>query len=702
MHHGETSAQSPVACLAGIGPKRAADLDGAGLGTIGRLLLHLPLRYEDKQRLTSLREAPPGERRLFRLRIRSLGQGRGGRGGRLHRLEVRAEDQEGKGVLLRWFNQPFRAAALAGGDSCFAYGALSVESGENRGPIMENPELEPDADPDTPLAQGPHLGRIVPVYRRVGSAGSRIIRAAIYGLFDEAATTGYRPDPSPGESVLRDHGFPCLAELLRGVHLPPRGADPDLLNGGLSIWHRGLAFDELHRQQAELARRRRERLESRKAMPPGVIAEGLDDMPRVMETITGFRLTGGQRTAIEAVVQDMERPWPMRRLLQGEVGCGKTVVAYASLIRAAGGGRQAALMAPTEALAGQHHERLLALLTGKDVPGHLRRMAEGIILVTGGSTAEQRRRTERQMAGPGALIAIGTHALLSSAVVFRDLALAVVDEQQRFGVGQRDRLRSKGAHPDELVISATPIPRTLGLRLCGDMEMSRIRDLPHGGRNVDTVCLEPGQAARALDMLEQELDRGRQGFVVCPVVRGGRGRVQRSAENVFRRFATGRLARYRPGLLHGGMDLDEARTVMERFVSGRIGVLITTTVVEVGLDVPRATVMVVLEPERFGLSQLHQLRGRVGRGKWPGRFILLRSMDDTKGEARERLSILAASDDGFYIAEADLRLRGSGDLTGERQAGTAGWRMTASTLDTGLLNLARAAAFHADGPAVDQ
>lgn len=697
-------ADCPVDSLPGVGPRRSAALLDAGYRTVADLLFHLPLRYEDKRAAVALSAAGPPERRLYRLRIKTISQRRGGRGGQLHLLQAGAEDEAGTPVTLRWFNQRFRSRALEPGASFYCYGQAVRGTGPAERSdwlVIDNPELEPDPDVDLSLAPGPHLGRIIPVYRRVGGIGSRIIRVALHRIFHGGS--GPLLEETAAAGALLSHGFPTREILIRGIHCPPVRSDMESLNSGTSVWHRGLAFEELYLEQRELARKKRRRLDSRKLK---ITTEGEKPLGGVgllaaMEKITGFHLTAEQQSAIVEIVEDMDRPYPMRRLLQGEVGCGKTVVAYAALFHSASAGRQSALMVPTEALAWQHFHRLQGLIRSREEDQPLRLPAERIILVTGGIAAEQRSELESRLAGPGELIAIGTHALLSSAVVFRDLALAVVDEQQRFGVGQRERLMSKGANPDQLVISATPIPRTLGLRFCGDMELSRIRNLPLGRRQVKTLCLDPGQAATALDLLEKELDAGRQGFVVCPKVLGRGGLEKRAAETVYHKFRSGRLARHAAGLLHGGMDLNTARTVMNRFEKGETRVLVTTSVVEVGLDVARATVMIVLEPERFGLSQLHQLRGRIGRGKWPGLFILLRSKDDTRGEAGRRLAVLVSSDDGFHIAEEDLRLRGSGELTGHRQAGTPGYCSSAAADDMRLLTMARTAAFRKSGLHID-
>jgi ATP-dependent DNA helicase RecG len=686
---------SPVGCLAGVGPRRAEALGQAGLGSVGDLLFHLPLRYEDKRMARPLGPLDLTEKQLYLLLIQTVKQSRMGRGGRLHRLEARAVDQSGATVTLHWINQRFRSGAMTVGNWYYVYGRLVSEAGTTSstpsGRQIENPDLNPASGPDLPLESGPHLGRLVPVYRRAGGIGSRVLRTAMFKLFRET-----RIDCG-GESsdVLMAHGFPEREELFRGIHCPPDHADLQLLSGGRSLWHRGLAFEELYLQQKALAEKRRKRLATRKktVLPAGSSDQACEQLITGLESLTGFSLTRGQKQSIGEIIDDLVKPYPMRRLLQGEVGCGKTVVAYAALFHAACAGHQVALMVPTEALAWQHFRRLEDLLdsAGEDHP--LRLLAGQTILVSGGTDPGQRRQRERRMGQPGSLIAIGTHALLSSSVVFRDLSLAVVDEQQRFGVGQRETLRSKGANPDLLVISATPIPRTMSLRLCGDMDLSRINDVPHGRRTVETLCLDTDQAVRAMELLEGELDAGRQGFIVCPRVKSRGGTEKRAAETVFQKFRSGRLSRHDTDLLHGGMNLEESRSVMDRFQQGRTRLLVTTTVVEVGLDVERATVMIVLEPERFGLSQLHQLRGRIGRGKWPGLFILLRSMDDTNSESTRRLAVLTSSADGFFIAEEDMRLRGGGELTGLRQAGAPGFRGAAGADDGRLLRLAREAAF---------
>ena len=413
-----------------------------------------------------------------------------------------------------------------------------------------------------------------------------------------------------------------------------------------------------------------------------------------------FRLTAAQRRALDEILADVAKPAPMLRLLQGEVGSGKTVVAFAAMLAAVAEGRQAALMAPTEILAEQHYRSLTNLLgaggesafAGMFAPDWLGGRPLRAVLLTGSRTAAEKKRVRDAAAHGGADLVIGTHAIIEEAVELPRLALAVVDEQHRFGVDQRARLRQKGANPHLLVMTATPIPRTLALTVYGDLEVSTIDELPPGRLPVKTTWVEPGERAEAYDILRERLDAGEQAFIICPLVEESEALDVRSAEEEFERLQGGELADYRVGLLHGRMRGRQKDEVMGRFASGETQALVSTSVVEVGIDVPNATTIVIEGAERFGLSQLHQFRGRVGRSDRQGYCLLFSSDAEPNAEAQNRLRAMERTTDGFVLAEVDLEMRGEGEAWGMAQSGGDGMLRVARLTDRDLLTEARAMA----------
>jgi len=625
---------TPLRYLRGVGPQRAEKLAGAGLATAGDLLYHLPLRYEDRRRVVAPGAVDsPGtwtvrgrlaELRLVRTRRRGFVIVRG-----------RIVD-DGGALAVTWFNQPYLLQRFADGDEVLLHG--SVRPSEGIFHEMVNP---------TVAAGDAATGRIVPIYPAVAGLGP----AAIARLVEQAVAT-LASDPPPEQipaALRRRYALPTLSAALEELHRPGRGADLDALDRRATPAHHRLVYEELLELQLELAelRAREIRVEKRHRYR-------VDDETRaVARQLLPFRLTAAQKRVVREIVDDLRDPHPMLRLLQGDVGSGKTIVAALALLVAVESGLQGAFMAPTELLAEQHFGNLQRLLGA--------RCRIGLFTSSSGDAAARRALASGEID-----VAVGTHALIQEGLGFHRLALAVVDEQHRFGVAQRRLLQGKGERPDVLVMTATPIPRSLALTLYGDLEVSVLDELPPGREPVATEVVPAARRREVYQRLRAELGSGAQAYVVVPLIEESEEIAAASLGTLgakLREF----LAGYPSALLHGRLAAAERDAVMRAFVAGEIAVLIATTVIEVGVDVPNASWMVIESAERFGLAQLHQLRGRVGRGRRASRCVAIHGRLSEAGE--RRLEVFASARDGFAIAEADLAQRGPGDLLGTRQSG---------------------------------
>ncbi len=625
--------------LSGVGPATAAALAARGVRTWGDALFLFPLRYEDRRQVTPMRQLVPGQRAVVAGKV--LANGPWGRGGRAWRLVL--ADQTAR-VTCLWFHfKKAQMEAYAKGRELILVGA--AEENKLGGILMTHPQIFDPAE-----AEGnPALGRVTPIYPDVeGVPGGRMLR------FMSQLVEAVAPridDPLFG--LLPAELYPLSAgQALLAAHLPGREARLEELEQQTPAWLSSLAVNELCYFELGLALKRLRR-EAERARALAVSGE----LARRLVRSLPFKLTEGQKQAMRQIKDDLARPRPMGRLLCGDVATGKTVVAAAAICLAAEAGVQSALMAPTEVLARQHHDSLR---------GYLEPLGLRLALVTGSQQGPE-RQAARQAVAEGAQVVVGTHALLAGGTDFADLGLVIIDEQHRFGVNQRLGLAGKGDSPHLLVLSATPIPRTLALALAGHLDLSDLPERPHGQPRVKTRVLGFAQRRQALEEMDQALARGEQVYVICPLVEESEAV---EAQDVARTHA--RLSAYFPqikvGLLHGRMGGPEQQAALAEFKSGRAPLLVATTVVEVGVDVPAATLMVVLGAERFGLSQLHQLRGRVGRGEKPGVCLLVAGPQPGElGEAR--LKALASTNDGRLIAEADLNLRGPGQALGERQSG---------------------------------
>ena len=631
--------------------------------TVDDLLRLLPRRYEDRRALTPIAALVVGAAASFEARVVSAGAAITPRR-RLRVFRAVFEDDSGK-VAALWFR--FRAShlqsLLRNGVRLLVHGTLTAAAGQRE---ILHPELE---------LLGEDGERCTPTVRPVYPATEGLPQATLRAIILRALALVLPGLEDPLAPALRArHGLPGLAESLVALHDPGVGSPTAVPGPGNSAWHRRLVFDELFKIQLQLAVRR-QRQETVRPRP--VRLDAVRILKRLGERLP-FALTAAQERVCREILADMTEPLPMQRLLQGDVGSGKTVVAALAILAAVAGGGQAALLVPTELLAEQHYLTLGRLAQALGVEPEL---------LTSGVSRERRARVLAGLADGRVRLVIGTHALLESRVRFSRLALAVVDEQHRFGVRQRLGLREKGEDPDLLVMTATPIPRSLALTLYGDLDLSTIDELPPGRRAVSTrVVGEPGRRA-AWELIRAEVSLGRRAYVVCPLIEedGGEDPVAavRAAERLQAHFP-----QFQVGLVHGRMPIEERSRAMERFRTGESPLLVATTVVEVGLDVPEATVILIERAERFGLSQLHQLRGRVGRGPFAGHCLLLTGPRPSP-EACERLAVLARTTDGFAVAEADLEIRGPGHLAGTRQAGLAGLRLADLVRDRGLLVEAR-------------
>ena len=669
-----------VKYLKGVGPQRAAAFASRGIHSVNDLLLYLPFRYEDRIRFNQIAEIAPGGTYTVHATVgqAALVRFTRGRGAIFHLL---IGDATGT-LACKFFHGSYLQGRVREGQDIVVHGKADLDP--RRGRIeMVNPQFELlGAD----SADSTEMGRIVPIYEAIDNVSSRMLRRIIYGALQNLSEV--LPDGLP-TPLLERYGFPSRSDAIRFVHFPPADVPVDLLNQFQSPAHRRLIFEEFFLYQLSVALRRKEA--ERHAGISFRVRE-----PRVREAlkrILPFKPTDAQKRVLAEIAADLEKPTPMHRLLQGDVGSGKTIVALEAATIAIENGYQAALMAPTEILAVQHFlsARLVFAAAGYQVE----------LLISGLKAQEKREITERMRSGKAQLV-VGTHALLEEPAGFARLGLVIVDEQHRFGVLQRKRLMEKGATPDVLVMTATPIPRTLALTLYGDLDVSVIDQMPPGRTPIETRWSAPEHLPGVWDFVGREIKKGRQAYVVYPVIEQSKSNEAqlslKAAIVEYERLRKTVFPRINVGLLHGRMKSEEKDEVMEAFRGGKVQVLVSTTVVEVGVDVPNATVMVIEHAERFGLSQLHQLRGRIGRGAEKSTCLLI-APKSVSGDARERLQTMVATNDGFAIAEADLRLRGPGEFFGTRQHGSIGFHVANPLRDRELLELARQEAFSlADSP----
>jgi ATP-dependent DNA helicase RecG len=645
-----------VKFLKGVGERRAEALERLGIRTARDLLWHLPHRYVDASTVTPLAKAELGREVACVGRVVAKGVLPTRRGLRIFHAVLRDDS----GVLeCAWPGQPFLDRTIAVGQTLLVSGPIRFYHGRQMAPreYVILADADGEADPLT-------AGKVLPVYPATEGLSHKVIRSLIDRHLD--GLIGLSEDVMP-ETLRRTLGLPTLSEALRAVHRP---ASADEAEQG----RRRLAFDELFDLQLMLIRARAVAKRHRS----GVAFTIKRELTTRLKQRLPWELTDDQQRALREITGDMTAPDRMHRLLMGDVGTGKTVVALFAMLLALENDYQAALMAPTELLAEQHGATLEVLLAPLDLRPEL---------LLGRQTAAEKSVVRKRLASGQSRLVVGTHALLQESVSFHRLGLVVIDEQHRFGVEQRAALIGKGAAPDVLLLTATPIPRSLALTLYGDLDVSTLRQRPPGRGSVRTAVRSTAQRERVLQFVRSECTQGRQAYVVLPVIEESERADLRAATTMAQSLAA-RWPELEVGLVHGRLKVEERDEVMRRFRSGEVNVLVATTVIEVGIDVPNATIMLIEHPDRFGLAQLHQLRGRIGRGAEESYCILL-----AEGVTPDRLHAFAATEDGFRIAELDLAERGMGDLIGARQSGGFEIRHAQLPTDADLLSQARDLAF---------
>ena len=643
-----------VRYIKGIGEQRAKALAKLHIVTLQDLISYFPRAYEDRRAFCKIQDLRPGESACVEAMVAAaptLSRVRKG----MELVKLRAVDETGT-LDITFFNQAYRKDSLRPGETYTFYGKAE---GNLLRKTMTNPVVEREGSRQV-------TGRIIPIYPlTAGVTQTLLMRSVEQGL---AACRDLLPDPLPDE-VRRERQLCHIGYAYDQIHFPKNEEE-------LAIARRRLVFEELFLLAIGLKKLRRRR----DALTCAPFAD--TDLTDFYARLT-FSLTGAQRRAIDEILSDFRAGRPMNRLIQGDVGSGKTMVAAAAIACAVRNGRQAALMAPTEILAEQHYRGLAPLLEGLGIP---------CALLTGAMPAKTRRSILEQLESGGIRVAIGTHALINPDVAYEDLGLVVTDEQHRFGVNQRSALSAKGENPHLLVMSATPIPRTLALIIYGDLDVSVIDELPPGRQKIDTFFVTGAYHQRVYNFIRKEVAAGRQAYIICSMVE--ENDAVPDDRKAVTEYASMLQEQVFPDLtvacVHGRMKPREKDAVMTAFASGEANILVSTTVVEVGVDVPNATVMVIEDADRFGLSQLHQLRGRVGRGQHKSYCILI--SDNKNEETRQRLKVMTETADGFRIAEEDLRLRGPGDFFGQRQHGLPALKVADLSCDLSLLQEAQAAA----------
>ena len=663
-HSPQISRDTPVQYVKGVGPARAGLLKRLGIETLQDILFYFPWRYEDRRDLRKISSLKYGNHETVLCEVVSAEIITTPRK-KMKIFELAVSDDTGV-LKSRWFNQPYLKKYFQKGQKVILSGVVKGNPYAGYGLEMENPDFELFGNEDTLI----HTSRIVPVYKATEGLSPKQIRTLIFNTIKAYSfiVEEYLP-----EEVLKRNNLKPIAWAVKEAHFPEEFGDVSALNRGMGPAHRRLVFDEFFLLELGLAI-----LKKRETLEKGIsfsIKDGL--VNRFLKSLP-FELTHAQKRVLEEIRTDMQRPVQMNRLVHGDVGCGKTVVALVSMLIAVENGYQACLMAPTELLAEQHFI-------------NIHRMVEDLGLKVVLLTSGIKDKPVEDISGGGAQIVIGTHALIQETVQFKKLGLAIIDEQHRFGVVQRAALRRKGFHPDILIMTATPIPRTLAMTLYGDLDIGVIDELPAGRKPIITKVFFPSQKDRVYSLIRRELSLGRQVYIVYPLIEESEKLDLKSAiegaEALKKIFPDRKI-----GLVHGKMHHDEREAVMAMFKSGDIDMLVATTVIEVGIDVPNASLMLIVHSERFGLAQLHQLRGRIGRGGYDS-CCLLMAYHPFSEDALRRLKAMESTGDGFRIAEEDLAIRGPGDFFGTRQSGIPDLKIANIIRDIEVLEGARKEAF---------
>lgn len=644
----------PVLLLKMIGPRRAKLLGKLGIFTLGDLLYHFPREYQDRTKFQPAHRFKHNSQAV----IKGTVVGSQDLKPRKNLTITKVGIHDGTGVFYAvWFNQPYIKKQLRPGTGIIVTGKMDKSFGSAQVQVNDFDIL---SDQQEPL----NSGRIVPIYPLTGKLGQRTLRQIIYSALQEWLPEINEFLPS---HILDKYKFPSLKKAIKNIHFPDTGEEANQSR-------RRFIFEELFMFQLGLNIRRRQSVSRKKKHQYNsqnkLVGQFLTQLP--------FTLTGAQKRVWQEISRDMDAPYPMSRLLQGDVGSGKTIISALALLKAAGSGFQAALMAPTEILAEQHYLTLQK---------YMQKLGVKVALVSGGMNIKRKNSILAEIASGSVQIVVGTHAIIQETVQFASLSLIVIDEQHRFGVRQRAALQKKGNLPDVLVMTATPIPRTLAMTLYGDLDMSVIDELPPGRQIVKTYAVKPSALKKVYALIQKEIESGNQAYVVCALVEESEKIDVQPAVDIAEYLKKYIFPAFNVGLIHGRMSPEEKEEVMNGFRQGEINILVSTSVIEVGVDVPNATVMVILDAHRFGLAQLHQLRGRVGRGDKQSFCILV--AEPVTEEAKERLRSMIQTTDGFRLAETDLKIRGPGEFFGTRQSGLPEFKIADLVMDFKEMNSAR-------------